>query len=322
MLARSAKGLYWLGRYLERAQFLCRHLELQVSALVDRPVREIQLGWRRIYGNIKRIPPGGILMEENEDITLADSYTLAGDLTFELTNPDCVLNCFEKGRENARQMRHCINNEMWKSLNLPYLQIKSTELVDIWRSVPEDFYSNATQDLQKFFGVADATMYRGQGWNFLQLGRFVERTQLSISLLLAHISAEWFHGEPRESDISGLLRIFQAFEDYNRLCGNQSDRRKAFDMLVTDSHLPASICRSSELILKHLSGIIDTIAQDNGTSPAFGHVTRSSGRLIAICRNEWLDTIDGEETLMRAEQESGNLHVAIDDSFFNPNDLR
>ena len=57
MLARSAQGLYWMGRYLERAEFLCRLLRLQVEALVDRPVREIHTGWLRIYDTMGREPP-------------------------------------------------------------------------------------------------------------------------------------------------------------------------------------------------------------------------------------------------------------------------
>ena len=59
MLSRSAQGLYWMGRYLERAEHLCRLLRLQTKALVDRPVREIYFGWKRIYGSMYRQPPLG-----------------------------------------------------------------------------------------------------------------------------------------------------------------------------------------------------------------------------------------------------------------------
>ena len=59
MLSRSAQGLYWMGRYLERAEHLCRLLRLQTEALVDRPVREIYFGWKRIYGSMYRQPPLG-----------------------------------------------------------------------------------------------------------------------------------------------------------------------------------------------------------------------------------------------------------------------
>ena len=72
MLSRSAQGLYWMGRYLERAEHLCRLLRLQTEALVDRPVREIYFGWKRIYGSMYRQPPLGEIEIDSDEYTLAD----------------------------------------------------------------------------------------------------------------------------------------------------------------------------------------------------------------------------------------------------------
>ena len=81
MLARSAQGLYWMSRYLERSEFIARLLELQTRALVDRPLPEIHFGWRRIYGCLGISPPAGDLEpDHSDDYALADSFTLAGDL--------------------------------------------------------------------------------------------------------------------------------------------------------------------------------------------------------------------------------------------------
>ena len=84
MLSRSAQGLYWMGRYLARAEHTSRLLGLQTAALVDRPVPDIYYGWARIYRSLGRLPPVGELdvSESSEEFTLADSYTLADDLTF------------------------------------------------------------------------------------------------------------------------------------------------------------------------------------------------------------------------------------------------
>ena len=137
MLSRSAQGLYWMGRYLERARHLSRLLQLQSEALVDRPVREIYFGWRRIYACVGRAPPGGSLeVSDDDDFILADSFTLADDLTFERSNPGSVWQCFWMGRENARQMRNRISGEMWTSLNLSYLRIQKMRIQDIWATIP------------------------------------------------------------------------------------------------------------------------------------------------------------------------------------------
>ena len=191
MLARSAQGLYWMSRYLERAQHLCRLLRLQTESLVDRPLREIRFGWLRIYHSVGREPPEGSLEAfDSEDYTLADSYTLADDITFERLHPDSVWSCLALGRENARQMRQCISAEMWTCLNRTYLRLRDLEIQNIWRTSPESFYAQTSEQIDTLSGVAAATMYRDTGWRFMQLGRAVERAQLSASLLLAQLAIE------------------------------------------------------------------------------------------------------------------------------------
>ena len=256
MLSRSAYGLYWTGRYLERAEFLCRLLRLQTEALVDRPIREIYVGWFRIYGGIDREPPGGSLeMLDNDEFTLADSYTLADDLTFERSNPDSVWSCFAMGRENARQIRHCISSELWTSLNLAYLWIQKISIQDIWLPSPESFYAETAAEMSMFSGVAAATMYRDEGWRFLQLGRFIERAQVSTSLFLAQLAADSQTGEYSEADWASLLRVFHAFEAYNRSYSIQVQPSQVLNLLTTDPLLPDSLCRSLDRTASGLASI-------------------------------------------------------------------
>ena len=184
MLSRSAQGLYWMGRYLERAEHLCRLLHLQTEALVDRTPREIYFGWSRIYGSLSRQPPGDTLEVGDDSFTLADSYTLADDLTFESSNTDSVWSCFALGRENARQMRHCISAEMWIRLNLAYLRIQKLSIQDIWGS-PESFYEETVAEIATFAGVAAATMYRDQGLE-LPPAWPLQRARVALDLAAAH----------------------------------------------------------------------------------------------------------------------------------------
>ena len=157
MLSRSAQGLYWVGRYLERTKHLCGLLRLQVEALVDRPIAEIHFGWSRIYTALGQQPPwGDIETNESDDYTLADSYTLAGDLTFERDNSNSVRNYLAFGRENARQVRHCISAEMWTCLNLAWLRIRDLDIEDIWKVSPESFYAETTREINTFTGVAES----------------------------------------------------------------------------------------------------------------------------------------------------------------------
>ena len=191
-------GRYSSGRVISAA--CCR----QVEALVDRPISEIHFGWSRIYASLDRQPPfgGGFEVDESDDFALADSYTLAGDLTFERSNLDSVRNCFALGRENARQMRHCISAEMWTCLNLAWLRIRELAIEDIWKVSPESFYAQTTREIDTFIGVAEATMYRDEGWRFMRLGRFLERS--------FWLPCSWLNSTPVERRARSPTRAGQA----------------------------------------------------------------------------------------------------------------
>ena len=306
MLSRNAQGLYWMGRYLERAEHLCHLLRLQVEALVDRPLPEIHFGWSRIYASLGRLPPGGDLDSgEGDDYTLADSYTLAGDLTFERSNPDSVRSCFAIGRENARQMRHCISAGMWTCLNLAWLRIRDLDVEDVWKVSPEGFYAETARAIDTFTGVAEATMYRDEGWRFMRLGRFAERAQLLIALLSAQLAIGRRLDDASGADWTSLLRACHASDAYARSHGVEVRPDRALDLLVTDPRLPGSLHRSLNTAAEELAAI--------GPSPDTRTGVEAqglAGRLCTLVRDEWPGT-DHEAFLARAGEHCRKLHDLV-----------
>ena len=313
MLSRSAQGLYWMGRYLERAQHLCRLLQLQTAALVDRPVQEIYFGWSRIYISVDRQPPGGSLeLTDSDDFTLADSYTLADDLTFERTNPGSVWSCFALARENARQTRNCVSTEMWSHLNLVYLRIQKRDIQDIWVTSPESFYGETTNEIDTFMGVAAGTMYRDEGWHFLQLGRFIERALLAISLFLAQLATEVHFEESSEADWISLLRAYHALEVYDRSYSVEVQPGQVLDLLATDPLLPDSLCQSLDVLGAQLDAI--------GAGPSAessGATRRLAGRLGSLIHYDWPDMEDREQALQDMGAFCRDLHSLITQTYFD-----
>ena len=315
MLSRNAQGLYWMSRYLERTALICRLLRLQTESLVDRPARDIHAGWSRLYMSLHRLPPGGSIeigIGESDDYMLADSYTLAGDLTFDRVNPDSVWNCFAQGRENARQMRHRISSEMWHRLNMVYLRIRGLDIQDIWAGSPEAFYTEIGADIDAFVGAAEATMYRDEGWSFLQIGRFIERAQFSTELLIQQILIDVEAGEYREGDWLDLLWVSNALEQYNRRYGISVHPRDVMDLLVTDPLLPSSLSRSFKEIERELDSV-----GIGPSSDTFGAVRRMAGRLSGLVQYEWPDNLDREDLLNRALEQSRELHSLINAAYFD-----
>ena len=298
---------------MERAESLCRLLRLQTEALVDRPLRDIHFGWTRIYNALNRTPPGGSLeLSVSDDFTLADSYTLADDLTFERTNPDSVWSCFSMGRENARQIRHCISGELWTSLNLCYLRIQKLSIQDIWRVSPEGFYADTASEMDRFAGVAAATMYRDEGWRFMQLGRFVESSQVASSLLLAQLHSSAISDEQSDADWSSLLRVYHAVEAYNNSYSVEVVPEHVLNLLATDALLPNSLCRSLDRTVSNLDSI------GSGPNPrASGAARRLAGRMAALVHYDWPDAADRETLLQRVRDDSRELHSLVTQAYFD-----
>ena len=314
MLARSAQGLYWMGRYLERAGHLCRLLQLQVEALVDRPIHEIHFGWSRIYASLDRQPPfgGGIELEESDDITLADSYTLAGDLTFERSNLESIRSCFSLGRENARQMRHCISAEMWTCLNLAWLRVRDLEIEDIWKVSPESFYAQTTREVDTLIGVAEATMYRDEGWRFMRLGRFIERAQLLVALLLAQVTTSRALDAAPETGWTSVLRAWHALDAYERSYSVEVRPDRVLELLVADPLLPGSLYCSLETLASELEAL--------GPSPdarAGAAAERLAGRLCALIRYEWPDRADRTDLLSQVREHCFELHGLVNAAYID-----
>ena len=313
MLARSAEGLYWMGRYLERAGHLCRLLRLQTEALVDRPIAEIYVGWSRIYRSLDREPPGGGLVPVgSDDFILADSFTLADDLTFEPSNLDSVRSCFVMGRENARQMRHYITGEMWLRLNLAYLRMQGRAISEIWRTSPEGFYAETEAEIDTFMGTTDATMYRDLAWSFAQLGRFIERAQVRTSLLLTQIALDNEGDEPSETDWTGLLRLYNALDAYNRIHGIEVLPSQALDLLTTDPLLPDSICHSVDRVSQELEAIGSGL--DDETVAA---ARRLAGRLSGLVHHHWPDSEDRAALLEQTGRDCRRLHQLVAAAYFH-----
>lgn len=295
MLSRSAQGLYWIGRYLERTQHVCRLLTDQMEAIEDRPVEQIDRSWRRIYISLGRVPSGGGLESNlgDDQFMLVDSYTLADDLTFERNNPDAIRCCLAAARENARQVRNFLSRDMWSSLNVAYLELRDAEIGAIWKDRPVEFYSRSEDAVRTFLGIAESTMYRDASWHFLELGRFVERVQLLASLTDAQLAIFPTTESHVESDWYSLLQICEARAAYRRLHSLDYRPAAVINFLVADPRPPRSIRHG-------LGRILDALGVVSDGEPFAVEAGRRAGRMAARIDYDWPNLDPGDDAAIRA----------------------
>jgi uncharacterized alpha-E superfamily protein len=205
-------------------------------------------------------------------------------LTFDLENPSSIMSCVTRARSNARTIRGTINSQMWKELNKLYWQLCDPEFSSLASESPHEFYLAVECGSHVFQGVCDATLTRDEGWQFIQLGKFLERADKTLRILDVHY--QLLRGLTNPSDLpmtnlqwAGVLRSCRAYDAYQRLYVGRVDPDRVLEFLLLQSSFP----RSARFCLEKAAEALKAIegpAPDGALSKA-GHLL---GRLLSELR--------------------------------------
>ena len=308
MLARVADNLYWMSRYLERADQTVRLLGVQVGSLADRPAAEVAAGWKRLFRSLTAAPPGGgelYLEPMDEGFLLADAYTLADFLTFEPENRGSVVSLWAMSRENARQARQEITSEMWGQLNRSYLTLRDTELQSFWNKEPDNFYRDTSARIYLFRGVTDNSLRHGLAWDFIRLGRFMERIQVTAEILEAYRPS--LESDPHDTDWSLLLRNCASFEPYCKHHTAVIEPARVMAFLMYEPESPHTLRFAAEELHRGL----DRIDPAGGARHPLQTPHRLAGKLRSLLAysTEQVENLAG--ALAEVRRLSRNLHAEI-----------
>lgn len=240
MLSRVADTLYWMSRYLERAEHTARLIDLQLNMMLESRGLA-QRGWERLIDALLVKPPEG-----------ADSYQLTQVVTFDPANHNSITYCIAAARENARHVREQISSEMWEQVNLLSLRMRAANMDAVWED-QHTFFRSIKEGCHLFQGITDSTMSHGEGWQFIQLGRYVERTNAITRLLDVHFRA--FADVPFKSTVTddfmewiGLLKSCTAFEAYCKVYTADLRPSRIAEFLLLNAEFPHSIRFSVQAI--------------------------------------------------------------------------
>ena len=266
MLSRVADSLYWMSRYLERAENTVRQLDVTMSLMLDPGGDSAETRWQRLLASLGK--PAG--MEWNGDMD-----AMARKLVFDSLSHVSVTFCINGARENARQVREEISSEQWQRLNRLFHQIHSPHVEAQFTSNINDSLINVVDGIHLFKGVSDTTMIHGQGWQFIRLGRYLERAYATATLLEVH-QPELFQGqEPDHSgyhylELVGLLRCCTSFEAYCQVYTADLSADRILEFLLFNRDFPHAI-------LYCVDGIRDAIQSIQRTGGR-----RASDELISV----------------------------------------
>jgi uncharacterized alpha-E superfamily protein len=288
MLSRVADALFWMSRYLERADHVarlldtCFHLELDLHGVMAGP-HELQ--WTSLAAILQQ-------HVRSSDNHVAKPQALVSDcFTFDLGNPTSIMSCISRARYNARSIRGTINSAMWKELNKLYWQLADPEFSSGVRESPHEFYEAVVCGSDLFQGVCDATLNHDEGWQFIQLGKFLERADKTLRII--DIQYHLLHELTDPADISlsnlqwaGVLRSCRAYEAYQRLYVGRVERERVVEFLLLHPSFPRSVRFCLEAASRALAAI-------EGPVPGRGlsKVDRILGQVLSDLKFAELDQI-------------------------------
>ena len=171
-------------------------------------------------------------------------------LVFDTLHPSAVTYCINAARENARQVREEISTEQWQRLNRLYHQMHSAQVQSQFRASISDALASVVDGIHLFKGVSDTTMIHGQGWQFIRLGRYLERAYAIATLLevyqpsLASPSENEHVGHQYLEQV-GLLRCCTAFEAYCQVYTADVTVERILEFLLLNRDFPHAIRYSS-----------------------------------------------------------------------------
>jgi uncharacterized alpha-E superfamily protein len=243
MLSRVADSLYWMSRYFERADNCARVIDATHSLMLSRAVVGTDERWFRALS----------VMGMPRDAFGEDPEEAIGRLAVDPENRASMVACVSAARDNASQVREEISSEMWEQLNRLYHEVvragvEVQDAVAVMRlvaAVREGSYS--------FYGVTETTMSHGEGWRFVQLGKFTERA-CAVSLLLDAYFAT--SGQADDLDWVALLASCAAFDSYCKVFTADLQPNRIATFLLVHPEFPYSVRYSVERMNDSLDAII------------------------------------------------------------------
>ncbi len=225
LLSRIAETMFWIGRYIERADDTARMVDVYVHRLLEEPQADQDAGCGALLAVL------GILPAEPAKL---DIGTTLDRLAYDPASPSAIAGAVRAARSGARTVREVISGEMWECLNVTALalprQRKAAE-----RLGPHVYLQFVRERAALFFGLADSTMSHDDAWRFLVLGQNVERVDMTARMLLARMPAA-----PVELGWQMLLQACGAYESFARSWSG-GDSRHVAEFLVLDRMFPRSV---------------------------------------------------------------------------------
>ena len=237
MLSRVADSIYWMSRYVERAENVSRFIDVNLNLSLDLGP-DMERHW------------DPLIFTTGDHETFKKRYSEATQenvirfLTFDVENPNSILSCVRAARESARTVRDMISSPMWEELNKFYLLVVTATQAQVLGS-PFEFFTQIRQSGYTLDGVTQSTLSHGEAWHFHRMGQMIERADKTSRIL----DVKYYLLLPQVSDVgtqldtnqwAALLKSASALEMYRKAHGRITPKQVA-EFLILDREFPRAV---------------------------------------------------------------------------------
>jgi len=242
MLSRTADSLFWMARFIERAENTARQLDVQRQAVL--------------------LPSAFVVQNATYEQLLLE-------LVSDPNNPSSILNSISAARENCRIARNSVNTDVWETVNATWLELQSLLRQTAWHKDPGEFFEWVKTRSHLFRGVAIGTMLKDEAFHFMRLGTFIERADSTARILDSKFdfnAAEF--ADSVSSDAGGdqrvdyyywasILRAVSAFDIYRRVYRDVVSSRRVAELLIQRPDMPRSLLACLNEVCINLDAVGD-----------------------------------------------------------------
>lgn len=315
MLSRVAERIYWLGRYMERSENVARMVNVNSNLLLDLP-RGVKVGW----GSLIDISGTGNYF--NRDTDQADERTVVRFMLADKDNPSSLLNSLSWARENARITRETMPMEAWELVNDLYHTIKDNANAMTARRERSRMLLHVINQVQQFTGLLAGCMTHNDAYDFIRLGRNLERADMTTRIVdagLVHLLPHLSSGSGSGSDVlqpynnvlwMSVLRSLSGYQMYRQHVRDRVNAKDVVTFLLQNENFPRAVAHSLGELEGCLKKLPNSKVASTTVAKAIAHVKAADiPQLLEKGLHEYIDEI---------QYEIGNLHSVITETWFLP----
>jgi uncharacterized alpha-E superfamily protein len=243
MLSRVANCLYWMSRYIERAENVARIVDVNLQLLLDLHNLDDERLAEHWMPVVESTGDQELFLKSHKNAT---GHSVTEFLVFQASNTNSIFSSICQARENARMVRDQITVEFWEELNRIYLFVRSPEARKVWKQSPSEFFQEIKGASLHLVGIGDATILHNEGWWFSQAGKFLERADKTSRILDIRYGSLPERGAPGAISQSealawaAVLRSCSAWDAYKSLRGAEIHPRYVAEFLLLNEDFPRS----------------------------------------------------------------------------------